>query len=149
MVVAVACFQYARAHTHTHTHTHTHAHTHTHTRLLVHRAGSPMHRFPDNEADIDRYLETTTRVMTLFPFWIAYKALPRIAWLRRWWWGVFLSGTWESLAGRTAEDVTNEITANTRLRSLLSGLWIDTGCPPDRASFFIGASVFRGLAMEG
>ena len=77
--------------------------------------------FPENQRDIDRYLELSQNMVALFPLFCVYKSLP--AWCQSWWWNTFLSGTWSEYAGKTAESVLGEITQNPKLASILSGLW--------------------------
>ncbi len=104
-------------------------------------------RFPALRADIDRYLEVSERVLKRFPFFVLSKALPR--WLQKPWHRYVLGETWRRYAGRTVQDVLQEITDEPRLAALLAGPWMDTGAPPDRATFLMGACVARGLAIEG
>jgi len=102
--------------------------------------------FPKEKAALDAYLKLTDRVMfSLLPFAIS-KLLP--LWLQKLWWKLCL-GTFKTYGGRTAKEVLGELTDDSRLVALLCGLWIDTGTRPDRATFFLTASVFRGLAKEG
>jgi hypothetical protein len=41
------------------------------------------------------------------------------------------------------------VPSSARLRALLSSLWIDTGAPPTRCCFFMGAAVFYGFPQRG
>jgi phytoene dehydrogenase-like protein len=104
-------------------------------------------RFPDHRADIDAYLDVSEKVLKRFPLFVASKALPK--WLQRPWHRFVLGETWRRYAGRTLQEVLEELTDEPRLAGLLAGPWMDTGAPPDRASFVLGACVARGLAIEG
>lgn len=104
-------------------------------------------RFPEHREDIDRYLEVSERILKRFPFFVAGKALPK--WLQKPWHRYVLGETWRRYAGRTVQDVLQELTDEPRLAGLLAGPWMDTGAPPDRATFLMGACVARGLAIEG
>ncbi len=104
-------------------------------------------RFPDHREEIDRYLEVSERILKRFPFFVMSKALPK--WLQKPWHRYVLGETWRRYAGRTVQEVLQEITDEPRLAGLLAGPWMDTGAPPDRATFLMGACVARGLAIEG
>jgi len=104
-------------------------------------------RFPENRADIDHYLEISGAVLKRFPLFMLSKCFSNR--LQRLCHKTILGGTWKKYAGQTAEQVLSQITQNPMLASLLAGPWMDTGAPPDRATFFICAAVARGLAIEG
>lgn len=104
-------------------------------------------RFPEHSADIDRYLEVSERVLKRFPLFVLSKALPK--WLQKPWHRFVLGETWRRYAGRSVRAVLEEITDEPRLAGLLAGPWMDTGAPPERATFMLGACVARGLAIEG
>ncbi len=104
-------------------------------------------RFPDHREEIDRYLEVSERILKRFPFFVMSKALPK--WLQKPWHRYVLGETWRRYAGRSVQEVLQEITDEPRLAGLLAGPWMDTGAPPDRATFLMGACVARGLAIEG
>jgi all-trans-retinol 13,14-reductase len=104
-------------------------------------------RFPEHREDIDRYLEVSERILKRFPLFVVSKALPK--WLQKPWHRYVLGDTWRRYAGRTVQEVLQELTDEPRLAGLLAGPWMDTGAPPDRATFLMGACVARGLAIEG
>jgi|GEM_PF-2514379 len=104
-------------------------------------------RFPERHAEIDEFLRVSGRITKLFPLFVLSKAMPR--WLRRLWQRFVLGETWQRYAGRSLKTVLDEITDDPLLAGLLAGPWMDTGAPPDRASFLLGACVARGLAREG
>jgi phytoene dehydrogenase-like protein len=104
-------------------------------------------RFPDHRADIDEYLRVSEGVLKRFPLFVMSKAFP--ARIQRLWHRFVLGKTWKRYAGRTVREVLEEITDEPRLAALLAGPWMDTGAPPDRATFLLGACVARGLAIEG
>jgi phytoene dehydrogenase-like protein len=104
-------------------------------------------RFPEHREDIEEYLRVSESVLKRFPLFVASKALP--AWLQRPWHRFVLGKTWRQYAGRTVQEVLQEITDEPRLAGLLAGPWMDTGAPPSRATFLLGACVARGLSIEG
>jgi len=104
-------------------------------------------RFPEHRADIDAYLDVSGQVLKRFPLFVLSKALPK--WLQKPWHRFVLGDSWRRYAGRSVQAVLEEITDEPRLAGLLAGPWMDTGAPPDRATFLLGACVARGLAIEG
>jgi phytoene dehydrogenase-like protein len=104
-------------------------------------------RFPERRDDIDEFLRVSEKVLKRFPLFVLSKALP--AWLQKPWHRHVLGETWQRYAGRSLKEVLHEITDDPLLAGLLAGPWMDTGAPPDRASFLLGACVARGLAIEG
>ena len=104
-------------------------------------------RFPERGEEIDEFLRVSERVLKRFPLFVMSKAMP--AWLRKPWHRFVLGEVWQRYAGRTLKAVLEEITEDPLLAGLLAGPWMDTGAPPDRASFLLGACVARGLAREG
>lgn len=104
-------------------------------------------RFPERHAEIDEFLQVSGRITKRFPLFVLSKAMPR--WLRKLWQRFVLGETWQRYAGRSLKAVLDEITDDPLLAGLLAGPWMDTGAPPDRASFLLGACVARGLAREG
>jgi phytoene dehydrogenase-like protein len=104
-------------------------------------------RFPERRAEIDEFLEVSGRITKRFPLFVMSKAMP--GWMRRLWQRCVLGETWQRYAGRSLREVLSEITDDPLLAGLLAGPWMDTGAPPDRASFLLGACVARGLAREG
>jgi all-trans-retinol 13,14-reductase len=103
--------------------------------------------FPDRRDEIEEYLRVSDRVLKRFPLFVLSKAFPLR--LRRLWHRFVLGETWRRYAGRTIQQVLEEITDEPRLAGLLAGQWMDTGGPPDRTSFLLGVCVARGLSIEG
>jgi phytoene dehydrogenase-like protein len=103
--------------------------------------------FPDRREEIEEYLRVSDGVLKRFPLFLLSRAFP--AWLKRLWHRFVLGETWRRYAGRTIQEVLEEITDEPRLAGLLAGQWMDTGAPPDRTSFLLGTCVARGLAIEG
>ena len=70
------------------------------------------------------------------------KYLQKIFWY-------FIPSNYIYAASKTAKDILPTLTKNDKLIALLSSMWIDTGARPDKATFMLTASVFRGISMEG
>ncbi len=104
-------------------------------------------RFPERREEIDEFLRVSGNVTKRFPLFVLSKAMP--AWLRKPWHRYVLGKTWQKYAGRSLKAVLDEITSDRLLAGYLAGPWMDTGAPPERASFLLGACVARGLAREG
>jgi len=104
-------------------------------------------RFPERKDDIDEFLRVSEQVLKRFPLFVLSKAFP--AWLQKPWHRHVLGETWQRYAGRSLKEVLQEITDEPLLAGLLAGPWMDSGAPPDRASFLLGACIARGLAIEG
>ena len=105
--------------------------------------------FPSEKAAIDRYLAVSSRSMLFVQVFLVARLMPK--WLQRRYWALCGWLRLESYCGVnvTAKELLPSLTSNKPLVSLLSSMWIDTGARPDRASFMMTASVFRGIAMEG
>ena len=103
--------------------------------------------FPERRAEIDEYLRVSEQVLKRFPLFVMSKAFP--TWFQKPWHRFVLGKTWRRYAGRSFREVLEEITDEPLLAGILAGQWMDTGSPPDRASFLIGTCVGRGLAIEG
>ncbi len=104
-------------------------------------------RFPDRRDEIDEYMRVSEKVLKRFPLFVLSKALPKR--MQRWWHRWVLGRTWQRYAGRSVKEVIHEITDDPELGALLAGQWMDTGAPPSRATFLLGACVARGLSIEG
>jgi all-trans-retinol 13,14-reductase len=102
--------------------------------------------FPEEKAGIDRYLAESDNAMLFVKIFIFARLLPR--WLQRIYW-FFLPSSVLRAVQSTASDLLPQYTSNKRLASLFSSMWIDTGARPDKATFMLTASVFRGISMEG
>ena len=104
-------------------------------------------RFPDRRDEIDEYLRVSEQVLKRFPLFVMSKAFP--TWLQKPWHRFVLGETWQRYAGRSLREVLEEITDERLLAGLLAGPWMDSGAPPDRVSFLMGACIARGLSIEG
>jgi len=105
-------------------------------------------RFPENKADIDRFMNISNQVLFGFPFFVLSKFLPPVDWMLNLWDKLFLT-SFNKWCSQTTSEVLDQITNNKLLSALLCGLWVDTGSPPDRCTFMLSAAVFRGLSIEG
>eukprot|EP00927_Polykrikos_kofoidii_P009752 TRINITY_DN14084_c0_g1_i1.p1 TRINITY_DN14084_c0_g1~~TRINITY_DN14084_c0_g1_i1.p1 ORF type:complete len:706 (+),score=96.79 TRINITY_DN14084_c0_g1_i1:49-2166(+) len=113
-------------------------------------------RFPGLTVQLERFEKVCTQLLQAFPIWSAAHALP---WsLQPVMMKVLLPSAWWRYAGRTGEDVLNELFADApeteaenvrKLQGYLCGLWLDSGCPPHRVSFFMLAAVGLGFPHEG
>jgi len=103
-------------------------------------------RFPDCQADIDRYIREADEAVDTVPMFVASKLMPFS-------WQKFLAPVllrrWRRHAGRTVQDALESITSNKKLQAYFASLWLDTGCPPDQCCWFLGAAVFWGLPQKG
>jgi phytoene dehydrogenase-like protein len=104
-------------------------------------------RFPDRREEIDEYLRISEQVLKRFPLFMMSKAFP--TWLQKPWHRFVLGEIWQRYAGRSLREVLEEITDEPLLAGLLAGPWMDSGAPPDRVSFLLGACIARGLSIEG
>jgi phytoene dehydrogenase-like protein len=104
-------------------------------------------RFPDRREDIDEYLRVSEQVLKRFPLFVMSKAFP--TWLQKPWHRFVLGKVWKRYAGRSLQEVLQEVTDEPLLAGLLAGPWMDAGAPPDRVSFLLGACIARGLSIEG
>ena len=104
-------------------------------------------RFPDRGEDIDEYLRVSAKVLKRFPLFVMSKAFP--TWLQKPWHRFVLGKAWKRYAGRSLQEVLEEVTDEPLLAGLLAGPWMDAGAPPDRVSFLMGACIARGLSIEG
>ncbi len=89
--------------------------------------------------------------MDFVKFFLLGRLLPRK--LQNFYWNYFVPSRCVSVAGTTALDVLsaegqegkpNIPIKDSKLKALLSSMWIDTGARPDKATFMLTASVFRG-----
>jgi len=103
-------------------------------------------RFPDCQADIDRYIREADEAVDTVPMFVASKLMP-FSWQR--FLAPVLLRRWRRDAGRTVQDALESITKNKKLQAYLASLWLDTGCPPDQCCWFLGAAVFWGLPQKG
>jgi len=109
-------------------------------------------RFPRHAAAIRAYFELCDTVQLRFALWILSALLPmrlRLALLRS-----RLMAPWRRWAGVTTADALDEVLPGDevearKLRTLASGLWLDTGSPPSRMSFWMQTAVFGGFQVLG
>eukprot|EP00466_Bigelowiella_natans_P017217 jgi/Bigna1/90562/estExt_fgenesh1_pg.C_730053 len=102
--------------------------------------------FPDEKEAIDAYMAISENAMAAVKLLAFSKLLP--LWLQPYFWRLVPSKYMECTR-QTGLEVLSKITKNTRLISILCGLWIDTGARPDMATFMLTAAVFRGMPIEG
>jgi hypothetical protein len=97
--------------------------------------------FPEEKKAIDEYIKISNNAMHYVKIYLFSRLLPK--WLQKiYWWLIPKSIT--STAELTAKDILPKLTKNNKLIALLSSMWIDTGARPDRSTFMLNASVFRG-----
>lgn len=102
--------------------------------------------FPEERKAIDQFMQLSNDAMLYVKLFLFARLLPQ--WMQRIYWK-FVPSHIIYTASKTAEELLPKLTSNTRLISLLSSMWIDTGARPDKASFMMTAAVFRGISMEG
>lgn len=113
-------------------------------------------RYPALRKQLDRYEALAISMLKCFPLWCAVQIVP---WsIRKHLLTILMPTVWWDYAQRSAEDVLTEVFADAppdqheqiqELQAYLCALWVDTGCPPHRVSFFMIAAVGVGLAHEG
>lgn len=113
-------------------------------------------RFPALILQLERFENISMELLKAFPIWSAIHAFPwkmQPVLMRS-----LLPSAWWRYAGRSGEEVLNEIFADApeserenvlKLQAYLCGLWLDAGCPPHRVSFFMIAAVGLGFPHEG
>ncbi|KAJ9448604.1 Prolycopene isomerase [Diplonema papillatum] len=102
--------------------------------------------FPDEQKAIDEYLKLSDYGIRVTQVCVFARLLPK--WLQGLYWRL-IPEAWLAPMRKTAKDVLDSLTDNKKLKSLLCGLWIDSGSRPDVATFMMEAAVFRGLPQEG
>lgn len=104
--------------------------------------------FPDakDQKEMDAFLKLCNSINNTVPLWAISKAMPR--WARKKFKNLFLK-TFTAYSARTGEDVTKEMVSNPKLGALLNGLWMDSGCPPDQATFMMTAALSVGFPQRG
>jgi all-trans-retinol 13,14-reductase len=102
--------------------------------------------FPNERKAIQNYISISNNAMTYVKLLIFSRLLPK--WVQTIYWS-WIPSKYTTPTTMTAKELLPTLTSNKRLISLLSSMWIDTGARPDRASFVLTASVFRGISMEG
>lgn len=113
-------------------------------------------RFPHIVPQLERFEHAAMQVLAAFPLWAALHAFPwqmRASLMR-----LLLPHAWWRYAGRSAEEVFAELFVDApasehenvlKLQGYLCGLWLDSGCPPHKVSFFMIAAVCLGFPHEG
>jgi len=102
-----------------------------------------------DKKDIDSIMSEMGTAMKLFPFWVLQRFLP-LRWQHLY--RKYVLNKWLNFvryAGRTHREVVDALTKNDKLKSLVSGLWLDTGTNILTCSFMLSSSVFRGFPHEG
>jgi len=103
--------------------------------------------FPNEKVALDKFIKVSNDAMDFVKVFIALRLLP--SYLQDFAWKYLVPSRIFRAASFTASEFLPTLTSNKKLISLLSSMWIDTGARPDRASFMLTASVFRGVSMEG
>jgi all-trans-retinol 13,14-reductase len=102
--------------------------------------------YPEERVGIEEYLSRSDDAMFFVKLFIGLRLFPK--WLQRLLWKLVPSRVM-AVVSQTAEELLPKLSSNKKLISLLSSMWIDTGARPDKATFMLTASVFRGISMEG
>ena len=109
-------------------------------------------RFPEHAAAVHSYFRLAESVQLRFALWVVSSVLPmgaRLALLAS-----PLMRMWRKWASKTTRDGLNELipgddARTAQLRALMSGLWLDSGSPPTRMSFWMQTAVFGGFQVLG
>ena len=97
--------------------------------------------FPKEKKAIDQFIIISNKSMFYVKLYLFARLLPK--WAQAVFWG-FVPKSILATVDRTAKEVLPELTSDKKLIALLSSMWIDTGARPDKATFMLTASVFRG-----
>ena len=97
--------------------------------------------FPNEKKAIDQFIIISNKSMFYVKLYLFARLLPK--WAQAVFWG-FVPKSILATVDRTAKEVLPELTSDKKLIALLSSMWIDTGARPDKATFMLTASVFRG-----
>jgi len=92
-------------------------------------------------------MKISNDAMVFVKIFIALRLLPR--YVQDFCWKYLVPQRIIRSASLTAKELLPQLTKDKYLISLLCSLYIDTGARPDKATFMLTASVFRGVAMEG
>lgn len=103
-------------------------------------------RFPHEAEGLRRYMEMSNNAMLFVKYFFIARLLPK--WMQSLFWACVPSAVTDT-AHYTAQELLPKIIRDKKLISILSSMWIDTGARPDRATFMLTASVFRGISLEG
>jgi all-trans-retinol 13,14-reductase len=109
----------------------------------VQMAAELKRQFPAHAGAIDAYVSLCHTVLLRFPVWAGSALLPFP--LRKRVLASRFMKPWQTWAKKTAQEGLTELFPGAdedsgRLKALLCGLWIDSGCPPTRGSFFMQVS---------
>eukprot|EP01039_Chlorochromonas_danica_P000945 gene945-1027_t len=102
--------------------------------------------YPEDKEGLDKYMKVSDDSQDFVKVFLLSKLLPK--WLQKLFWKL-VPANLMAAAGTTAKKLLPQFIKNKKLISLLSSMWIDTGARPDRATFMLSASVFRGISKEG
>ena len=103
--------------------------------------------FPNEKKALDKYMNISNDAMAFVKIFIGLRLLPK--YIQEFCWNWLVPKRIIESASLTAKELLPKLTQDKYLISLLSSMWIDTGARPDKATFMLTASVFRGVAMEG
>ena len=103
--------------------------------------------FPTEKRAIDEYMRISNDALLFVKVFIALRLLSKN--IQEFCWKWLVPGRIVKSASLTAKELLPQLTNDKHLIALLSSMWIDTGARPDKASFMLTASVFRGVSMEG
>ena len=109
-------------------------------------------RFPAQAENIKRYMSVSESVQMRFGLLVMSALMP--SWLRARFLASPIFGLWRKWAALTSAEGLCKLLPGTdeatnRLRSYLSGLWLDAGAPPSRCSFFMQSAVMGGWQKLG
>lgn len=96
---------------------------------------------------IDEYMKISDDSQVFVKIFLALRLLPR--YIQDICWKYLVPTRIIKSASLTAKELLPQLTTDKQLIALLSSMWIDTGARPDKSSFMLTASVFRGIAKEG
>lgn len=102
--------------------------------------------FPREEAGIERYLQLTKSVSRDMQGFLLGRMLPRST---DFFTGAVLARGVKPYLERTTADVVGELTADEKLRSLLTAQWGYYGSPPKRSAFAMHALVVKHFLWGG
>jgi phytoene dehydrogenase-like protein len=109
-------------------------------------------RFPSQEEALRRYFSIADAVQLRFGLLLFSALFP--SWVRCLFLQSPIMTLWRNWAGKTAAEGLTELVPGDdvearKLRSYMVGLWLDTGAPPSRGSFFMQSAVFGGWQKLG
>uniref|UniRef100_A0A6U5ML35 Uncharacterized protein n=1 Tax=Calcidiscus leptoporus TaxID=127549 RepID=A0A6U5ML35_9EUKA len=109
-------------------------------------------RFPRHAEQITNYLNLAQSVQLRFALWVASALLPMS--FRLWLLRSPLMSLWRKWASVTTAEamkalIPGDDEETKKLRAFMTGLWLDTGSPPTRMSFWMQTAVFGGFQKLG